>query len=132
MCCIGKWKGRQHCRENCSKLSRPRSVVYLYLDHNSGVVRAWPWETLFLFVDVLHAHVLLQRDADLGREKVEADKAEADSNAKRTKQGLERKITKLEGQLAHAASQLDERGQHLIAELRQARLQADLSARSQR
>ncbi|CAL8462910.1 g2444 [Coccomyxa elongata] len=73
-----------------------------------------------------------KRDADLGREKAEADRAEADSNAKRTKQGLERKIIKLEGQLAHAASQLDERGQHLMAELRQARLQADLSARLQR
>lgn len=83
-------------------------------------------------LDTLHANVWLQRDADLGREKAEADRAEADSNAKRTKQGLERKIIKLEGQLAHAASQLDERGQHLMAELRQARLQADLFARSQR
>lgn len=87
---------------------------------------------LLPFIDILHAHVWLQRDADVGREKADADRTEAESNAKRTKQGLERKITKLEGQLAHAASQLDEREQTLMAEVRQAQLQANLSSRSQR
>ncbi len=74
----------------------------------------------------------MQRDADFGRERAEADQAEAAATAKRATQSLERKITVLEGQLANAASQAEESCQSLAAELRQARLQADQSARSQR
>ncbi|EIE27827.1 hypothetical protein COCSUDRAFT_83447 [Coccomyxa subellipsoidea C-169] len=92
-----------------------------------------------LLEDVLHREMnrasalqaeLLQaqqakRDADFGRERAEADQAEAAATAKRATQSLERKITVLEGQLANAASQAEESCQSLAAELRQARLQAD-------
>ena len=74
----------------------------------------------------------LQRDADFNREKAEADREQAAATAKRATHSLERKITVLEGHLANAASQAEESRQSLAAELRQARLQADQSARSQR
>ena len=74
----------------------------------------------------------LQRDADFDREKAEADRAEAAASAKRSTHILERKIAVLEGQLASAASQAEQSCHSLAAELRQAQLQADLSARSQR
>jgi hypothetical protein len=74
----------------------------------------------------------LQRDAGFYREKAEADREQAAATAKRATHSLERKITVLEGQLANAASQAEESRQSLATELRQARLQADQSARSQR
>lgn len=50
----------------------------------------------------------------------------------RAKHALERQVASLQAQLAHATSQAEGRQQSLVAELKQRKVQAEMSARIQR